>query len=349
LNDFFYGGDKMGVNLDDIIGNKKQDILVDRTKKNMNMLMIGTGIVVFLIVLVAIKIIMDIRAERQRELAAAITRDAEKISSAVTQLYSDYKNGNAELIGVPQDEVGNDKLIVRYVKGQKLEFRLGYYFLTKEQVQGLVSQTAPLESPAPYVVKYTTGEVVNLDGVNGYYEVADLSAIANKQTPPSDYTLFINAPQDMVYISQYPNNIIRLNANIDMSAFNGDGWTPIAAFKGKFDGRGYKISNMQIRNSSLSHVGLFGRIENGAYVENLILENIDVAGGDYTGAIAGSCSGTVTNCMVSGRVSSAGRYVGGLFGSFEGTASYLSTTASVNGAQYVGGFAGSVAGGTISC
>ncbi len=339
----------MGVSLDDIIGNKQQDILVDKTKRSMNFLMIAVAVVVILIVIIAIVMFNNGQVNARKSKAAAITRDSEKISNAVTNLYNEYKMGRADLVGEPQDEVGDDKLIVRTVNGQRLEFRLGYYYLTTDQVKSLVSNTAPLELPAPYVVKYTTGEVVNLEGVNGYYENADLSAIANGETPPSDYTIFINSPNDMNYILQYPNYILRLNANIDMKGFAGDGWTPVPSFSGKFDGRGYKISNLQIRNSSADNVGLFGRITSGGVVQNLILENVDVIGKDNVGAIAGSCSGTITNCTVTGRVSSTGRYVGGLFGIFEGTAGYLESTVNVNGAQYVGGFAGQVSSGYVTC
>ena len=343
----------MGVSLDDIIGNKQQDILVDKTKRSMNLIMIAIAVVVILIAIITFVMIMKDRTKEQQSRAAAITRDAEKISTAVKNLYSEYQIGRAELVGMPQEEESEDKIQVRYVNGQRIEFRLGYYYLTRDEVRALVSNTAPLELPAAYVVKYTTGEVVNLEGVKyegqNFYEVSDLSAIANGEVPPSLRTLFINNSNDMWQIAKYPNNIIRLNANIDMSNMGGDGWNPVPEFSGTFDGRGYKIKGLRVRNSSADNAGLFGRLTKDAKIINLVLEDIDVSGKDNVGAIAGSCSGVVSNCFVSGRVSSAGRNVGGLFGVFEGSAEHLRSQVTVNGSQYVGGFAGLITGGTVTC
>ena len=351
----------MGVNLDDVLGNKKQEVLFDKSKRTMNLLLIGVCIVVILIVIVAIAMFNHNFQIAQMNKAAMITRDAEKIRSVITKMYTQSKQeGNEELlIGINLQKVGPDKAVSLVSGGNQLDFKYGYYRLTKDEVNKIIADAgiASLEHPGEYVVNYSTGEVVSLEGVkwNGktYYEVDDLSAISRKREDPnypipSDNTITINSPDDMKKIAEYPNAIFRLNKDIDMSAFNGgNGWTPIPSFKGKFDGRGYKIKNMKINNSSLAYAGLFGTIESGAYLKNLVLEDFLVAGGDYSGAIAGSCSGTITNCYVTGNVSSTGRYCGGLFGNFEGVAERLESEVSVAGSQFVGGFAGQVTGGTI--
>lgn len=349
----------MGVNLDDIIGNRKQDILVDKTKRTMNFLMIGVVVVVILIAIVAIRMIMRSSEIRTMEEAAMITRDAEKISTEIVKRYTESKQTNNPdlIIGESQEKIGPDKIIRVYCGGNELQFVYGYYYLTKEEVSSLINN-APLEFPSDYVVNYSTGEVINLKGVKWkgktYYEVDDLSAIARKKQDPNvvipcDNTVTINTPDDMKIFAQYPNAIYRLNNDIDMAAFNGgNGWTPIPTFSGKFYGRGYKIKNLKINNSSLSHAGLFGTVTADAILDNLVLENIDVAGGDFVGAIAGSCSGTITNCVVTGNVYSTGRYAGGVFGNFEGYAHNIKSNVNVRGAQYVGGFAGQVTGGKIS-
>jgi len=346
----------MGVNLDDIIGNKKQDILVDKTKRTMNFLLIGVVVVIVLIAIVAIRMMMRSSEIKTVQEAAMITRDAEKISNAIVKRYAESKQTNnpSLLIGDRQDtdSMINSKRYVQLVcGGNELSFMYGYYYLNKDQVSSLINN-APLELPSEYVVNYSTGEVVNLKGVKWkgktYYEVDDLSAIARNEVPPCDNTITINSPDDMKKFAQYPNAIYRLNRDIDMAAFNGgNGWTPIPVFSGKFYGRGYKIRNLKINNSSLDHAGLFGTITADALIDNLVLENIDVAGGDFVGAIAGSCSGRISNCVVTGNVYSTGRYAGGLFGNFEGTAQNIKSGVKVRGAQYVGGFAGQVTGGTI--
>ena len=342
----------MGVNLDDILGNKDQEILVDKTKRNVNYLMIGAAVVVVLIVIIAIVMLGRTNTNNAIERARAIARDAERISSVVKDRYAEARStGNDTLIiGEAQEKLSPDQIRSITVNGKKLSFKYGYYYLTVDQVRQLVPT---LEVGAPYIVKYSTGETICLSGVpyNGktYYEVADLKAIAAGQTPPSDYTVVVNNAEDMKLFASYPYATFRLNADVDMSAFNnGNGWTPVPTFTGTFDGRGYKISNLRINNSSLNYAGLFGTISAEGWVSNLVLENIDVAGGDYVGAVAGSCSGTISNCTVSGRVASTGRYVGGLFGNFEGTASNVTSIVSVNGSQFVGGFAGQITGGNVT-
>ncbi len=343
----------MGVNLDDILGNKQQDVLVDKSKRTLNFLMIGVLITVIIIAVIATKMYLDGEKDKSMARAKSIARDASFISKEVSRIYDEYKQtGNGKLlVGRNQEIESEDKIRRLKCGGSDLEFRYGYYYLTDQEVRSIISGT-PLEVGGAYIVKYSTGEVISMESVkwNGknYYEVEDLQAIARGETPPCDYTITINSPQDMENFAKHPNLIYRLNHDIDMSAFNGgNGWTPIPTFTGRFDGRGYKIRNMKINNSSQAKAGLFGTIEADAFLKNLVLENIDVSGGDYVGAIAGSCSGTITNCTVTGNVRSTGRYCGGLFGSFEGHASQLKSSVSVNGDQYVGGFAGQVTGGEI--
>ena len=346
----------MGVKLEDIVGNKKQDILEDKSKKTMNMLLIGVAIVVVLIVIVAIVLFVKNEEKKAMNRADSICRDANTLSLAIREAYVDAKQTGDEskLIGEDQREVGEDKIVKVTVNGQVLEFRYGYYYLTADEASRFIP--GGLQVRSPYIVKYSTGEVVNLDGVKWkgqtYYEVDDLRAIADGKTGneiPSNNTIFVNSPQDMQYFSQYPNSIFRLNRDIDMSYYaNGDGWQPVNSFSGKFDGRGYKISNLKINNSSNSNAGLFGDVTSNALIQNLVLENIDVIGGDYTGGVAGAFRGTIQDCVISGRVSSTGRYVGGIFGSFEGTATNVKASVATSGGQYVGGFAGQVTGGIIN-
>lgn len=76
-------------------------------------------------------------------------------------------------------------------------------------------------------------------------------------------------------------------------------------FKGTFDGQGYTISGLNIHHdSSEDYMGLFGRAE-GAVIENLHLEDVDIASStQYVGAICGQIrdGSKIVNCIVTGSI-----------------------------------------------
>ena len=93
-------------------------------------------------------------------------------------------------------------------------------------------------------------------------------------------------------------------ADIDLSSVAN--WEPIGAdlneFTGTFDGNGYVIKNMTIDRSDTNNVGLFGNTD-GATIQNLGLENVNVTGTDYTGGLVGSANNTtVSNSYATGSV-----------------------------------------------
>lgn len=139
----------------------------------------------------------------------------------------------------------------------------------------------------------------------------------------------------------------KLTKNITLSSEN---WTPIGndddtAYTGAFDGCGYKITGLKIKDS-LTSAGLFGYL-NGGTVENLTLDGVSITQIsdpiDYAGGIAGySTSGKAINCSVAGEIS--GDEVGGIFGAADGTTvENCSNTSTVNG-DYAGGIVGAIYG-----
>ena len=124
-----------------------------------------------------------------------------------------------------------------------------------------------------------------------------------------------------------------------------NGWRPIPAFSGVFDGNGHTIRNLYI--SSPKHVsgpvraGLFNDITSIGVVRNLALENVSVSGGGYpVGGLAGSNSGRISGVYVTGTVS-GGLDVGGLAGRNGGSIIAAYSTASVTGSgNNAGGLVG---------
>ncbi|MFR9629039.1 MAG: fimbrillin family protein [Rikenellaceae bacterium] len=146
----------------------------------------------------------------------------------------------------------------------------------------------------------------------------------------------------------------KLMADINLGVLgNNVYWSPIGRkeenidkpFSGTFDGDGYTISGLYINNtddSSGYYQGLFG-CTTSATLQNITLENVNVAGYNYVGGLVGQIEGsTISNCHVVGRGVSATAdtaSVGGLVGS---TSNYTCTIInSSNGAPVSGSGSGS--------
>lgn len=342
----------MGVKLEDLLNENKGPLLEDKSKKTINLLLIAIAIVVFLIIVFIGIAISNSAKNAQIERARQLSLDINLISATIKNIYSDYRltGDNSKMIGISQEGERVEPVTLN-INGHTEEFKYGYYYLTGEEVRSLVPDIRYVEN---YVLNYSTGDAVNLSGVkwNGkvYYSVDDISAIRDGVTPPSDYVIYISSPEDMQKLHDNPNGQFRLTRDIDMSTAygTGDGWKPVPEFSGTFDGRGYIISNLIVSRASERYCGLFGQVKSSASINNLKLQNAQISGGEYTGAIAGACSGNVSNCIISGNVSSQSSNVGGAFGLFEnGLVQNVVSTVSVVGNQNVGGLVGDVTSGTI--
>ena len=133
-------------------------------------------------------------------------------------------------------------------------------------------------------------------------------------------------------------------------------WTPIgrsdAVFSGTFDGDENTISNLTItkelsNTADNNGIGFFGYTNAPAKIVNLNIENVDITGSLYIGAIVG-CGFTgaeISNCHVSGDVEIEGWwYIGGIGGN-----GYVSKvdgcTVTGNEGSYIKGIDGSYVGG----
>lgn len=158
----------------------------------------------------------------------------------------------------------------------------------------------------------------------------------------------IASASQLAYLAQLANNsrsdtrdkYFRLETDIDLNHLS---WTPIGnddnSFGGSFLGNGHVISNLYI-NTEAEYQGLFGKSFDGS-VERLTLTDVNVHGGEATGALAGYLYGNVTKCSVSGVVTGSEK-VGGIVGQHSGkTISECSNSAKVSASgNYVGGITG---------
>ena len=141
-----------------------------------------------------------------------------------------------------------------------------------------------------------------------------------------------------------------LDGDIDLSSVAN--FVPIGttsnAFKGNFHGNGNTISNLTI-NTTSNMAGLFGVVSN-ATIKDVNLEDVNVKGGSYTGALAGQVkdNSEIINCYSSGTVKSTRDQVGGLLGELRNSTMIDSySTANVSGNGNVGGLLGIINNSTI--
>ncbi len=136
------------------------------------------------------------------------------------------------------------------------------------------------------------------------------------------------------------------NINLGTDPWNtGNGWQPIGSsndrFTGSYDGDNYTISGLTIARPTGTYQGLFAETEN-ALLENIILENVDIAGQNRTGGIVGqNRSSIIQHCLVDGTISGSW-FVGGITGYNleDSTISECQNLAEVTGTQSVGGIVG---------
>jgi len=150
--------------------------------------------------------------------------------------------------------------------------------------------------------------------------------------------------------------------DLDVSPYNeGNGLEPIGTsaqqFSGSYDGQEYAISNLYINRPSANYVGLFGYVAGAAELINIGLEDVNIKGQSYVGAIAGRSDGTISQSYSSGKIS-ATSYAGGIAGYINGSGAsnvglaincyslaYVEATA---GTKRAGGFVGYLNAGTLT-
>jgi len=115
-----------------------------------------------------------------------------------------------------------------------------------------------------------------------------------------------------------------LESDIDCSAA-GASWSPIGAsggFTGTLDGQHHKILNLDLSGfaNSASFAGIFSTIKNTAVVQNLLILNGKINGGDNIGMVAGALENTATldDVYVQAQVTCHADNCGGLVGSLRG-------------------------------
>ncbi len=189
-------------------------------------------------------------------------------------------------------------------------------------------------------VPYQVGSIVNGDTIWGGHSLVCFNY--------SGY-IEISSYEDLKKIGTlYPlNTTYRLTADIDASASatenNGQGFEPILNFSGTFHGGGHTISNLYISRSSNAYIGLFGST-NGAKIDSLSIDKIDISGNYSVGGLVGYNEYTsIEYCSVKGSIIADDDCLGGLVGYNRYSKisnSYALSIIEAGSASYVGGLVG---------
>ena len=135
-----------------------------------------------------------------------------------------------------------------------------------------------------------------------------------------------------------------LMADVNLSEYTGTQYNIIGndvnQFRGVFDGGGHVIKNLTINDSNQSYIGLFGCIGTGGEIKNLKLENVNLKGYSYVGAIAGENKGSIINCFSEVYIQIDYRYAGGIVGENDGNISLSSSFSNIYGYAVLGGLVG---------
>ncbi len=174
----------------------------------------------------------------------------------------------------------------------------------------------------------------------------------------------ISNVNQLVNVENYPNAHFKLQNDIVLNNVNSGKYNikPMFSddnmFNGVFDGNGHKISNLTIYNTTTFYAGLFACIGESGCVKNLILENVDLKGTNYIGAVAGYSLGVIENCTVNGEINYLSEnsykvFIGGIVGRIDNKIDKCSSNVNIictelNGEANLGGLAGYIDGESLS-
>ena len=147
--------------------------------------------------------------------------------------------------------------------------------------------------------------------------------------------------------NNFSGKTVVLDADINLAS---EEWTPIGnetnAFKGNFDGQNHTIKNLVVTGDN-NYVGLFGYSFGGNTIKNLIVENANVTGDGFLGAVVGLAETTsFNNVTIKGDVyvEGTGQDIGALTGYTYGTLTDITVNANegsyVKGESFFGGVVG---------
>ena len=155
-----------------------------------------------------------------------------------------------------------------------------------------------------------------------WYNTTDTEFEISTAAEFAGMAVIVNGSAENIEVDSFKGKTITLTEDINL---NDKEWTPIGymgkSFKGTFDGNNKTVKNLTItktlENASANNgIGIFGRTDSPAVIENLTIENVDITGSLYVGAVVGhGYTGTaVENCTVKGNIAIDAWWYAGVIG-----------------------------------
>ncbi len=149
---------------------------------------------------------------------------------------------------------------------------------------------------------------------NDPYQIATAADLIALGSEPDDYSKHFILTTDIDLDPNLPGGrafdkaVIAADTDDQQSGFQG------AAFSGVFDGNGHVARNVHVNAPGGDSVGLFGRVDRDARIQNLGMEDANIVGVGHVGALAGVNFGLLSHCWSTGTVIGTGACIGGLVG-----------------------------------
>ena len=192
---------------------------------------------------------------------------------------------------------------------------------TSEQVEVTQEVTVPKEAE-------TDSSVIN-NGSEGNEEIATVEEKSDSWYDANATEYDIESVDDLKAFAEAVNagddfkgKTVNLKAELDLV---NEEWTPIGymgkTFKGTFNGHNNTIKNLKITktltNAAANNgIGLFGRTDSPAVIKNFTIENVDIMGSLYVGAVVGYgyTGNSVENVTVTGDIAIDAWWYAGVIG-----------------------------------
>jgi len=178
-----------------------------------------------------------------------------------------------------------------------------------------------------------------------------LILLADKVNSDKNYTgKYGNTLVTSVYAGKY----FAIDKDIDMQNYRFEpiGYDIVQRFAGHLDGRGHKISGLNVNVAANSmYAGLFGLCDTTSVIKNIVLESPSVTARYATGSLVGWTFGSIENITVTDpTINGDGAGNGGVVGIATGSVKNCNVTGGqITGSLFVGGVAGEVHGGMSDC
>lgn len=210
---------------------------------------------------------------------------------------TDFSTGNETIVvkGIPTGDQVIDVPVFATETLKEVTLKVSVNNGTEKEIKAAIGIGA---MQCVYLTLGANGDLAETDTYTGWYDENKTEFTLRTAEELKGLAALVNGNNN------FAGKTITLNNDIDLEGLE---WTPIgynAGFCGNFDGDNHTIANLNCKISNGQGIGFIGKLNNKGIVENLILENAEIAGKKYVAGIVGwspwGSDVTIRNCKVIG-------------------------------------------------